>query len=148
MCSICTVIRFHVDHVQPRVPVAHGRFRQTTVAAVIHAKQEEWDQLSKQFPPICGQYCTLLCGFELAFIMATELELFQKKMRHFQGWEFVFVQDLVVAKQFVISHTGPIKMLSGPVHKHPLERLGLCEFYAIVFEGILKRHLCSSEQGA
>src|SRR6056297_4192386 len=138
MLFVSAVTRFHVDHVQPCIPVANGRFCQTTVTAVIYAKQEEWDQFSEQFAPIRGQCCALFCGFEAAFVMATKLELLEQKMRHLQGWEFVFVAHLVVAKQFVIFHAGPVKMLSGPVYKYSLERLGLRQAYAIMFNGILQ----------
>src|SRR6056297_453741 len=148
MLFVSAVIRFHVDHVQPCIPVANGFFCQATVTAVIYAKQEEWDQLSEQFAPIRGQCCALFCGFEAAFVMSAKLELRKQKMRHLQRWEFVFVQHLVVAKQFVIFHARPAKMLSGPVHKYSFERLGLREFYAIMFNAILQRHLCSSEQWA
>src|SRR6056297_1699626 len=143
-----TVICFHVNYIEPCIPIANGRFLKSTVTCVVDTEQEKRDHFVKQLPTLFCQLRASLGGLEGAFVMPPQLEFREQKVRHLQRWKFVLIQDLVVAKQLFISHAGPIHVCSRPVHKCALEGLSLGQVDTTMLNSVLQSHPRHPQQGA
>jgi len=114
---------------------------------VINPQDEVWDQFGKQATWGLRQIGAPLGQPELALEVPPQAQGDQQEMQHLEGWEFVFVDDLVVAEHLFRTFARPAEVLDGPMDEDPLECLGLGEADRAVFLRVLQGQECCAQHG-